>query len=809
MFHPPPTTTNGNHHGNTYSQDPVQATIWHCLNNYAYADAIFLAERLFYSDLPPEGSPDTPSIRLHLLATAYYRSNDKLQCYELLRNHYKSVANLNHKCKFLLATVSFELGRTTTAETTLLTPPTLYTKATPPLDFIEKNYYECACFALKLYGKICMATERMAVAKEAYSRALKLNPFLFEAFENVVKMGFSNGNNKENKENPGEFIERVFQTTHLHDNALSLNCHGIYIEEKTQLENNKAGILINRNTKNNNNNNRCHRNLFTSTPNSHYFGTHLNPLTTPPNNNHTPSSFLPSSLHTLQPHPQQDTTTLISPIITMETTPLGNNSIEPKPKKPCLRTVSSPQQQPQPQQQQLSWQQQSQQQQQQQTVRRSSRLFGGMGGQQSGVGSVGSQMSGGGGGGGGVGGTGGVEDLVGSNKKQQSLKENTKEQAPQKNKFRKKVVIEMDRSSLDTLLLTIHPLAMATYYLTRYDCKKTLETIATLKPSQSSTPFALATVARAQFEMGDYEAAIGTYTTLRTTNPFSPSLTYLSSSLWHTSMETQLSSLSQEFLSHPSNKTTPTTWLTLGNTFSLQKEHETAIKFFKRAIQIDPGAYYAYILLGHEYVATDELDKALRCFRTASRIDASQYNCWYGIGMIYYKQERFEEASVYYERASRVNRGNVVLLCHLGVVQSALNQNEKSLATFNRALQQSPGDALCKFHRASVLFAGGKLEESLKELEELKRIVPKESLVHFLIAKIHSKRGSTHKALLHFSWATDLDPKGANNHIKESIEPVLNNSSSDSPEDDEEEEPHPHELPPPTTATPTLEEENL
>lgn len=59
-----------------------------------------------------------------------------------------------------------------------------------------------------------MATERMAVAKEAYSRALKLNPFLFEAFENVVKMGFSNGNNKENKENPGEFIERVFQVGH-------------------------------------------------------------------------------------------------------------------------------------------------------------------------------------------------------------------------------------------------------------------------------------------------------------------------------------------------------------------------------------------------------------------------------------------------------------------------------------------------------------------------------------------------------------------------------------------------------------------
>ena len=41
---------------------------------------------------------------------------------------------------------------------------------------------------------------------------------------------------------------------------------------------------------------------------------------------------------------------------------------------------------------------------------------------------------------------------------------------------------------------------------------------------------------------------------------------------------------------------------------------------------------------------------------------------------------------------------------------------------------------------------------------------------------MYSKKGDTHKALLHFSWATDLDPKGANNQIKESIEPVLSKS---------------------------------
>lgn len=61
-------------------------------------------------------------------------------------------------------------------------------------------------------------------------------------------------------------------------------------------------------------------------------------------------------------------------------------------------------------------------------------------------------------------------------------------------------------------------------------------------------------------------------------------------------------------------------------------------------------------------------------------------------------------------------------------------------------------------------------EKALKELDELKRIVPKESMVYFLIGKIHKKTGNTHTALMNFSWAMELDPKGANNTIKDVID---------------------------------------
>ena len=39
----------------------------------------------------------------------------------------------------------------------------------------------------------------------------------------------------------------------------------------------------------------------------------------------------------------------------------------------------------------------------------------------------------------------------------------------------------------------------------------------------------------------------------------------------------------------------------------------------------------------------------------------------------------------------------------------------------------------------------------------------------FCSLQVHKKMGNTHLALINFSWAMDLDPKGTNNHIKETI----------------------------------------
>ena len=112
--------------------------------------------------------------------------------------------------------------------------------------------------------------------------------------------------------------------------------------------------------------------------------------------------------------------------------------------------------------------------------------------------------------------------------------------------------------------------------------------------------------------------------------------------------------------------------------------------------------------------------------------------------------------------------------------------------------------SLCKFERASILFAAERYDEALAELEELKELVPKESPVYFLLGKVslpiaasalystqptspsfsfllpqvHNKLNNTHMALMHFSWAMDLDPKGANSQIKDALDPTINSRAA-------------------------------
>ncbi|KAJ6921191.1 hypothetical protein NC652_015175 [Populus alba x Populus x berolinensis] len=84
----------------------------------------------------------------------------------------------------------------------------------------------------------------------------------------------------------------------------------------------------------------------------------------------------------------------------------------------------------------------------------------------------------------------------------------------------------------------------------------------------------------------------------------------------------------------------------MGNCYSLQKDHETALKNFQRAVQLDSRFAYAHTLCGHEYVALEDFENGIKSYQSALRIDARNYKSWQGLGMSIFDKRKMSFLSI-------------------------------------------------------------------------------------------------------------------------------------------------------------------
>uniref|UniRef100_T1H2T7 Cell division cycle protein 27 homolog n=1 Tax=Megaselia scalaris TaxID=36166 RepID=T1H2T7_MEGSC len=313
-------------------------------------------------------------------------------------------------------------------------------------------------------------------------------------------------------------------------------------------------------------------------------------------------------------------------------------------------------------------------------------------------------------------------------------------------------VLSLRKQSADGLMSLLRELGQGFQLLSQYKCKEAIECLETSIPAhQLNTSWVQSLIGLAYYELTEYEKSCVIFRKIHEQDPKRlEHMEIFSSCLWHLQKETEISCLAQDLIAQ--DKTSPVTWCVAGNCFSLHREHDTAIKFFKRAVQVDPEFVYSYTLLGHELVLTEELDKAMSSFRTAMMKNSRHYNAWFGMGTIYSKQEKYDLAEIHFKQAFRLNPRNSVILVHIGAMQFFQQKKEKAFETLSKAVTLDPKNPLAKFHRATLFLALSKYSEALKELEELKEI-----------------------DLKNLYWATDLDPKGANNQVKD----VFDNGNND------------------------------
>ncbi|EMD37381.1 hypothetical protein CERSUDRAFT_114054 [Gelatoporia subvermispora B] len=145
-----------------------------------------------------------------------------------------------------------------------------------------------------------------------------------------------------------------------------------------------------------------------------------------------------------------------------------------------------------------------------------------------------------------------------------------------------------------------------------------------------------------------------------------------------------LSKLAHDFLAL--DKDRPEVCCLVGNYYSLRTEHEKAIKYFRRATQLDRTYLSAWTLMGHEYVELKNSHAAIEAYRKAVDVNRKDYRAWYGLGQAYELLSMHEYALHYYQRATALRPYDVRIWQAQAICYEEMRQTREAIECLKRAL---------------------------------------------------------------------------------------------------------------------------
>ncbi|KAF9583887.1 anaphase-promoting complex subunit cdc27 [Lunasporangiospora selenospora] len=178
-----PDHQNGNDHGITLKSDPVctrlEQIVQYSLERFQFRTATFLAERLLYQSQAPGHTEQEREAAIYLLAKCHYQCRRPDIAWSLLEN----CGSL--RARFLFAQCSLELRRYVECSAVLewLLDDDSLSKSLPIIP--ENTCPNASTWALSNNR----AQHKHKIAIRYFNEALELNPFLWEAYENLCELG--------------------------------------------------------------------------------------------------------------------------------------------------------------------------------------------------------------------------------------------------------------------------------------------------------------------------------------------------------------------------------------------------------------------------------------------------------------------------------------------------------------------------------------------------------------------------------------------------------------------------------------------
>jgi len=147
-------------------------------------------------------------------------------------------------------------------------------------------------------------------------------------------------------------------------------------------------------------------------------------------------------------------------------------------------------------------------------------------------------------------------------------------------------------------------------------------------------------------------------------------------------------------------------------------EYKLSLKYFNRALALQPKFPEAQNNLGTLYLEMGEWDKAIACFKEAVSdiIYNSPQFAYNNMGLAYFNKGDYDKAIENYKRALRSSPSYTLCYSNLALAYEAKGEIDEAVANYKKVIVYFPKDAAAHLALAKALLSSGKKKEAKEEL---------------------------------------------------------------------------------------------
>jgi tetratricopeptide (TPR) repeat protein len=161
-----------------------------------------------------------------------------------------------------------------------------------------------------------------------------------------------------------------------------------------------------------------------------------------------------------------------------------------------------------------------------------------------------------------------------------------------------------------------------------------------------------------------------------------------------------------------------------GNEHIYKKEYSGAIRWYDKAIKIDPNNASAWTNKGLALAKIGKHNGAIECFDKALGIDPNNILALNNKGISLHRLKKHNGAIEYYDKALQVDPNNVLAWTNKGAALAKIGKHEEAIENFDKALQVDPNNPYAWTNKGYVLHGLGKYKEAIEYYDKALQVDP-------------------------------------------------------------------------------------